>query len=211
MVAHSPSSSLAQEVQLEASHARSGSTFLVYKAGFSSIGDLMNFCCLPDSEKAGILLWHTEVCQVSCSENREIVSPCILITPNAFDLGSACRLNVTVSLALCSFHQAGCGCLGNGLISLSATLPHEAVTVTQLGEVCGTPRALGLRTLPGHGAPHQAPSAHRIPPHLVIGQVHEAHPFSQSLVGHWLLSQGCLQILHDPATSTWYIPSPPKY
>lgn len=121
---------------MEASHTRKGSKFLVYKAGFSFIHDLMNSHYLHDSERTCILLRHTEICQVSCSENCEIVSPCILITSNAFDLGPACCLNVTVSLALCSSHQAGRGCLDDGLISLSATLAHEAVILVQLAEVC---------------------------------------------------------------------------
>lgn len=89
-----------------------------------------------------ILLRHAETCRVSCSENREIVSPCMLITPNAFDLGAACRLNVTVSRALCSSRQAGPSCLGDGLVSLSAAVAREAVIPARLAEVCVTPRAL---------------------------------------------------------------------
>lgn len=144
----------------------------------------MNSHNLLDSEGACILLRHSEICQVCCSENREIVSPCILITPNAFDLVSACRLNVMVLLALCSSHQAGCGCLGDGLISLSAALAREAVIPVQLGEMCVTPRALCLGTLLGHGAPHQAPSTHRIPPRLVISRGHQTHSLSQGLICH---------------------------
>lgn len=184
----------------------------MYKAGFSLIGDLMNRSSMKqahsllDSERPCILLWHTEICQVSCSENRGIASPCILIAPNTFDLGAACCLNVTVSLAFCSSHQAGCGCSGDGLISLSAALAREAVIPLQLGEVCVTPRALCLGTLLQHGAPRQTPSARCISARLVMGRVHQAHPFSQRLVCHWLLSiKGRLQILPDPSTSTWYV------
>lgn len=209
---HGPPGSPARELQLEAPRARRGSKFPAYKAGFSLIGDLMNRSSMKqarsllDSERPRNLLWRTEICQVSCSENHGIASPCILIAPTACDLGAACCLNVTVSLAFCSSHQAGRGCSGDAVISSSAALAREAVIPLLLGEACVTPRALRLGTLLQHGAPRQAPSARRISARLVMGRVRQAHPFSQRLVCHWLLSiKGRLQILRDPSTSTWYV------
>lgn len=171
---------------MEVSHVAGEWKFLVYKAAFSLIGVLMNSHYLPNSERCASSYWDF---QLSHSEDRQIVSPCILITPDAFDLSAACHLNIMVLLLFCSSHQAGHGCSGNGFISLSAALVHEAVMFLQLGQDCVIPRALCLGTPLGHGAPHQPQAPIRcIPPCLVIDQVCQAHPFSQNLVCHWLLS-----------------------
>lgn len=173
-----------------------------------------NFWCTKLASAWSVIWWtlitcptpNTEIWQVSCSENREIVSPCVLIPPNAFDLGSAYRLHATVSFALCISHQAGRGCLCVGLISLSAMLLQKAVIAVQRGEVCRTPRSpvfgdpTGARCL----MPTPECPLHPSMPHDLVGTP------GISLLAEACLSQPlsikeCLQILHDTSTSTWYI------
>lgn len=166
----------------------------------------MNSHYLPSSESVCILLWHTEIWQVSWSGNHEIVSPCLLIPPDAFGLRAACRLHIMVSFALCISHQAGRGCLGVGFISWSAVLAQKAVIPVQLWVVRRTAR--GPVFGDPAGAQYLMPSpehpSHPSMPHDCLGTPGTSL-LAEACLSQLLSIKGCLQILYDPSTSSWHI------
>lgn len=148
---------------VKASHGRKGLKSVVFKAGFSLIGNLMNtlLSWLRKNVYPAPAYWDSSIFLLWESWN------CILITPNAFSVLLAISTSQSHLLSVASINLDTVVWKWYILIVSSIDVGGCSTCATPRG-VCQLSRALYLGTLLWHGVPCQAPSAHHISPHLSL-------------------------------------------